>query len=44
PMLATEHNLNFLYSFVKDIRLHITNGTFSQFKINLLKEYSSKKG
>ena len=44
PMLATEHNLNFLYSFVKDIRLHITNGTFTQFKNNFLKNYSSKKG
>ena len=44
PMLATEHNLKFLYSFVKDIRLHITNGTFAQFKTSFLKEYSSKKG
>lgn len=44
PMLATEHNLNFLYSFVKDIRLQIANGTFNQFKINFLKDYSSKKG
>lgn len=44
PMLATEHNLNFLYSFVKDIRFNITNGTFTQFKTSFLKDYSSKKG
>ncbi len=44
PMLATEHNLNFLYSFVEDIRLHITNGTFTQFKTDFLENYTSKKG
>ncbi len=43
PMLATEHNLHFLYSFVNDIRMHIENNTFSKFKIDFLNNYSSKK-
>jgi queuine tRNA-ribosyltransferase len=43
PMLATEHNLNFLYSFVEEIRLHISNKTFTQFKVDFLKKYTSKK-
>ncbi|MCF6335689.1 MAG: tRNA guanosine(34) transglycosylase Tgt, partial [Spirochaetales bacterium] len=43
PMLATEHNLHFLYSFVKDIRTSIENGTFKKFKKEFLKNYSSKK-
>jgi len=43
PMLATEHNLNFLYSFVEDIRIHIQNNSFAKFKADFLRNYASKK-
>ena len=43
PMLATEHNLNFLYKFVSDIRKHISNGSFLQFKKDFLNQYFYKK-
>ncbi len=43
PMLATEHNLTFLYTLVEDIRESIENSTFREFKKDFLKNYSSKK-
>ncbi len=39
PMLATEHNLQFLYNFIRDIREHISNGSFVQFKKDFLSKY-----
>ena len=44
PMLATEHNLMFLYNFVEDLRSHISKGTFTKFKTEFLRDYTSKKG
>lgn len=43
PMLATEHNLKFLYSFIEEIRTHIVDNTFYQFKVDFLNKYKSKK-
>ncbi|MDA3941213.1 MAG: tRNA guanosine(34) transglycosylase Tgt [Spirochaetia bacterium] len=43
PMLATEHNLNFLYTFVEDIRTNILKNTFREFKTEFLSKYTSKK-
>jgi queuine tRNA-ribosyltransferase len=43
PMLATEHNLTFLYNFVENIKYHITKNSFTEFKNDFLNNYSSKK-
>lgn len=42
PMLATEHNLQFLKDFISEIRKSIYNNTFKDFKKKFLKEYNSK--
>ena len=39
PMLATEHNLQFLKDFVMEIQDNIRQGTFRQYKKNFLKNY-----
>ncbi len=39
PMLATEHNLQFLKDFVMEIQKNIQQDTFSSFKENFLKNY-----
>ena len=41
PMLITEHNLVFLYRFLKDIGESIRQGNFSQFKSDFRKNYLS---
>lgn len=39
PMLATEHNLQFLYDFMQDIRDAIRNKSFSTFKKSFIGRY-----
>lgn len=43
PMLATEHNLNYLYRFMERIRESIKNGCFKEFKESYLKRYTANK-
>ncbi len=42
-MLATEHNLTYLYNFLSRIRTSIRNGTFKTFKDEYLYRFSIKK-
>jgi queuine tRNA-ribosyltransferase len=39
-MLASEHNLYFLHTFLEEIRSSIENGTFSQYRKNFLDAYA----
>ena len=41
PMLASEHNLQFMYDMMADIRKSIDNGTFELFKKEFLDRYTS---
>ncbi len=41
PMLATEHNLYFLYNMLEDIRKSIREDRFTQFKKDFLSVYNS---
>lgn len=41
PMLATEHNLSFIKSFVEKIRESIISGSFSKFKKDFLGNYEN---
>ncbi|HDQ13353.1 MAG TPA: tRNA guanosine(34) transglycosylase Tgt [Sediminispirochaeta sp.] len=43
-MLATEHNLQFLYDFILDIRRSIDGGRFMQFKQNFLSRFFANNG
>ena len=43
PMLASEHNLTFLYNFLCDIRKNIQNNNFIKFKKIFLEMYGKKK-
>ncbi|MBL7006889.1 MAG: tRNA guanosine(34) transglycosylase Tgt [Spirochaetia bacterium] len=43
PMLASEHNLTFLYNFLEDIKTSIQNNNFINFKKNFLEMYGKKK-
>ncbi|MCQ2604358.1 MAG: tRNA guanosine(34) transglycosylase Tgt [Spirochaetia bacterium] len=40
PMLATEHNLQFMYDLMSDIRSSIENGCFETFKKDFLSRYT----
>lgn len=42
PMLATEHNLQFLHDFLKDIRAAIRGGRFKTFKAQFLSRFGGK--
>ncbi|OQY36419.1 MAG: hypothetical protein B6229_10110 [Spirochaetaceae bacterium 4572_7] len=39
PMLVTEHNLYFLATMMKEVRVAIKNGTFMKYKTDFLKRY-----
>jgi queuine tRNA-ribosyltransferase len=41
-MLATEHNLQFLYDFVEDIKASIREGRFTAFKRDFLDRFFSQ--
>jgi queuine tRNA-ribosyltransferase len=41
-MLAAEHNLTFLHSFIRDIRTSIREGNFLEFKRSFLERYAGK--
>ena len=41
-MLATYHNLAFLYSMVQDIREAIQNDSFNDYYKNFLKKYENR--
>jgi queuine tRNA-ribosyltransferase len=41
PMLATEHNLHFLESLMRDIRRSIEEGVFAQFQADFLRRYEA---
>lgn len=43
PMLASEHNLTFLYNLLEDIKTSIQNNNFINFKNNFLEMYGKKK-
>ncbi|MCK5155290.1 MAG: tRNA guanosine(34) transglycosylase Tgt [Spirochaetales bacterium] len=43
PMLASEHNLTFLYDFLFDIRKNIQSNSFKSYKNNFLEMYGKKK-
>lgn len=43
PMLATQHNLQFLYDLMAEIRLSIREDRFSEFKRSFLSRYMAKK-
>ena len=40
PMLATIHNLQFMYDFVEDIKKSIDNDCFETFKKDFLSRYT----
>ena len=42
PMLATEHNLTFLHTFMEEIRESIKRGEFSDYKRRFLEKYGKK--
>jgi len=42
PILASMHNLYFLTNLTKQIRQHIIDGTFEQFRVSFLDKYSQK--
>ena len=44
PMLATIHNLQFMYDFVEDIKKSIDNDCFETFKKDFLSRYTGGEG
>lgn len=44
PMLATEHNLHFMYKLMEETRSSIETGTFRSFKADFLDRYYRKRG
>lgn len=42
-MLATEHNLQFLYTFMEEIKESIRNGNFAEYKKNFLARFFANK-
>ena len=44
PMLATEHNLQFLHGFLGDIRAAIREDRFAAFKASFLRRFGGKSG
>ncbi len=42
PMLATEHNLNFMYRFMENMRASIRENRFTEFKNEFLRIFEGK--